>query len=308
MNIQKIVIALTMLLMANNITSMQTFKKFFDRDLEVIKEDIEKTRGDESLTDFQRHINLSALNSELHDAYTSIKDYDDETAKQIDCEREKHKLAAQEIRKKENKIKSIEARIKKEGNDPQRTRAERLISLISDYQELTRLNPAHTEYQIRLHKLENIKLRKEVEQQIVELEKINNKEGLLRAYKSLITTFQTEEKIAPYRSIIASLETEVAEEQKIHRAEILRAVQYTDLSENINSVAKNKQLSDLTRKMQLASLLTERAKIGKDIECYATKAEDDAKRARCLGYEALALAKTTKDTAAEKSLMALIMQ
>ena len=281
------------------------FSTLFDREIPAIKAEIAKVKEDEELTDYEWHLKLHTLYNELYCAFIKNNKYDKEEAEGICNASAEHKASAEVVKQKENDIRDIEAFIKARCEDPS---FEDEAELIPQYAQLVELNPQNNQYEAKLKKLEKRKLRIELVQQINQLKSETNKKGLIIAYRSLMNTYKNAEKQECYQNTINSLEQELAEEEKSYEQESQRANHYISLSDQINAIGNNKNLSELSRKSKLAPLLLERAKLGNEIECYVKQAKEDERRGKEIGFAAITLARQEKNQELVKKMQELVLQ
>jgi hypothetical protein len=279
---------------------MNVLKEFFTRDIPAIRRHIEQIEHEENCSDYERNINLCALFEELHDAYTNKKDFDEQEAKDIDDKRLAHKLAALEIKKKNKEIEGIETEIKRKLDANNSKKAEKYIALIPLYERLIELDPNNATYHRKKNKLEKLKLRTEVQDQIIELEKVNNKEGRLKAYRTLQTTYETEEYRTRYTPIIETLAQEIAEEEQQRDEELLRLALYTEVQGKIAMLEHgDANISTQEQQLQLIVLLEESISRGQEITTYIEKAKADKIKLNTLYAEALVEIKAENEKTAQ---------
>ena len=280
---------------------MNVLKELFNRDISAIKSHIELIKNDENCNDYDRHINLGALYGELHDAFTNKKDFDEQEAKEIHDNAKAHKLAAEDLWKKNREINKIEAEIQKRRKANNSKEVENYIALIHLYKRLIALNSRNENYKVELSRLEKLRLQTELQEQITELEKVDNKPGLLIAYRALQKTYITPEYQARYTPIIELLAQEIAEEARQRDEELMHISSYNETQINIEFLKF--ECSDITAQeiqLQLINLLEKCVIHGKKIPAYASKIEADKKRIMDLRADSLAQIETENEQATQK--------
>jgi hypothetical protein len=275
--------------------------------VETVLKKIDKAKNNELLNEYDKNSQLADLYGQLYKKYIERENYNKENAQSIIEEQKKFAKAAADI----EQIEKLEEKIEQQINIEEKERSVQWAeSLSSNIKELLQFCPDNQGYVSDLVILENLKQRYKLEAEIEKLKETNNKKDLIVAYKGLRDTYYSKEDQKPFEKIVFSLENEVAEEEKACEEKKikdnqLRKERLETLNQNKIYLLNNKSLSPVKCKMQLAGIYDETAQLYSRLSD-TQSSEYETKKARELRLQALALAKQTKDSAAEEQLLKLL--